>query len=751
MRQSVSSAKARKTGRSRRLAIESLEARVTPSTFGDFIWRDGNANGIQDAGEPGVSGVTVAHVPRLPERQVLIGTTSTDANGQYEFDTTNLPTSNYYWLQIDMPSGYTLSPWNAGGNDNADSDFYSSSTWTDYYALGPGVTNLSADCGLVPGGGGTGSVGNRVWRDNNGNGRQETGEPGVAGVTVELTHNGTVVATTTTDANGLYTFDMTGRPTSTSYWLEVVVPTGFTLSPANVGTDDATDSDFYSSAAWTNYYTLGPGISNDTVDAGLVPDGTTGNGSAGDRVWQDTNANGIQDAGEPGIEGVTVHLILSGASVATTTTNSTGNYFFDMSTRETSDWYWLEIDIPSGYTLSPLDQGGDDGSDNDFYSSQAWTDYYTLGSNVSDQSIDAGLIPSTTQRTISIDDVSVTEGPGAAATFTVSLSEAPTGPVSVQFATAGGSAAAGSDFTSNSGTVAFATGETSRTITVPILDDLVWESNETFTVNLSNPAGAAILDGTGIGTIVENELAPTVSISDATVTEGDTGRVNAVFTITLSGAIQNTFDYRVQTITGTAHGNADYESTSATIRFGTGLPLTRTFTVPVYGDRFTENDELFAAVVTRIQGGPVVADPSGLGTIVDDDPTRGDMKFAPTAWGFAHDAQANGSFESLTNGYGPGALPVSRITPDFEYRSMFEFDVSRVSVAAVTEVLLTFNTYPFQTFGGTGPVSLVAYGANGTMELGDATAAGPAVGSYVPSTRAGTGRPCSLTAHRYWP
>ena len=106
---------------------------------------------------------------------------------------------------------------------------------------------------------------------------------------------------------------------------------------------------------------------------------------------------------------------------------------------------------------------------------------------------------------ISINDVSVNEGAGTA-TFTVTLSQAATGNVTVQYATANGTATAGADYTAAAlTTLTFAPGETSKTITVAVVNDPAVEGNESFTVNLSNASSnATILDGTGIATIVDN-------------------------------------------------------------------------------------------------------------------------------------------------------------------------------------------------------------------------------------------------------
>ena len=108
---------------------------------------------------------------------------------------------------------------------------------------------------------------------------------------------------------------------------------------------------------------------------------------------------------------------------------------------------------------------------------------------------------------LSIADASVTEGNSGTktVTLTVSLSAASTGTVTVKYATGGGTATAGTDYTSTSGTLTFSAGQTSKTFTVTIRGDAVKEPNETFNVTLSSPSGAVIFRGTGVVTILDDE------------------------------------------------------------------------------------------------------------------------------------------------------------------------------------------------------------------------------------------------------
>ena len=106
---------------------------------------------------------------------------------------------------------------------------------------------------------------------------------------------------------------------------------------------------------------------------------------------------------------------------------------------------------------------------------------------------------------LSVADARANEGAGASVAFEVSLSSAATETVTVDYATADGTAEAGADYTATSGTLIFAAGETAKTVSVPVLDDAVDEGEETFTLRLSNATGARIRDGEAVGTIVNDD------------------------------------------------------------------------------------------------------------------------------------------------------------------------------------------------------------------------------------------------------
>ncbi len=128
-------------------------------------------------------------------------------------------------------------------------------------------------------------------------------------------------------------------------------------------------------------------------------------------------------------------------------------------------------------------------------------------STAADPSVTANFNPKNVTPTLSINDVSEAEGNKGKTkfTFTITLSPASTGKVTVKYATADGTALAGSDYTAASGTLKFAKRQTSETVTVKVTGDKLLESNKTFFVNLSSSSGVTILDGQGLGTILNDD------------------------------------------------------------------------------------------------------------------------------------------------------------------------------------------------------------------------------------------------------
>ena len=215
---------------------------------------------------------------------------------------------------------------------------------------------------------------------------------------------------------------------------------------------------------------------------------------------------------------------------------------------------------------------------------------------------------------ISIDDVTVDESANTA-TFTVSLNTASGLPVSVNYSMANGTAGA-ADFTAGSGTLNFAAGETTKTIVVPILEDMLDEVNETFTVNLASPTNATIADASGIGTITDNDAPPSLTINDVTVNEN---AGTATFTATLSAASSLPVSVAYSTSNGSATSGADYTAASGTLNFAAGA-TTQTITVPILEDVLDEANETFTVNLANATNS-TIADAQGVGTITDNDAT----------------------------------------------------------------------------------------------------------------------------------
>ena len=350
-----------------------IDAGLYKSTLiGDYVWNDKNANGVQDIGENGISGVTVNLYNNANSK---VATDVTDANGNYDF-TNILPGT--YTIEIVKPSGYVNSLKRQGSDEAVDSNINPATSKSDSFTILSGGSDLTIDAGLYK----KAIIGDFIWDDLNANGIQDTGEIGIPGVTVKLLNRfGTFITSVNTDSNGLYRFNDLDP---SSYYIEVVKPTGYQhLSAKNQAGNLLKDSDLNSDLK-SDEITV---ISNDTnlsIDAGFYKVA-----SLGDFIWCDKNADGIQNAGETGIEGVTVNLLDSAkVKIGSTTTNASGFYQF---TDLIPGTYYVEVEKPSGFDdLSKKRQGANTSKDSDFNPSLI-SDAITLVSGENNTSIDAGF------------------------------------------------------------------------------------------------------------------------------------------------------------------------------------------------------------------------------------------------------------------------------------------------------------------------------------------------------------------------
>ncbi len=237
----------------------------------------------------------------------------------------------------------------------------------------------------------------------------------------------------------------------------------------------------------------------------------------------------------------------------------------------------------------------------------------------------------------SVSDVTIAEGNAGTTNlvFTVTLSGAATNVVTINYATANVTATAGADYTSTTGTLTFGIGETSKTISVPILGDTTDELNETFELNLSAPLNATLADSQATGTITDDDAAPTVSIAGTTVTEGDSGTVNATLTVMLSNASSQTVTVAYTTQNGTAIAPGDYTTTSGTLTFAAG-ETSKTISVPIAVDGATEASETFKVVLSAPTNA-TLGTAEGTVTITDDD-GPGTLQFSAATYNVAEAA-----------------------------------------------------------------------------------------------------------------
>lgn len=294
-------------------------------SIGDRVWNDANGNGLQDGTESGLINVTVTLYEDSNANGVIdagdavVGTTASDSTGAYHFY--NLPVRSYL---VDVDQTDTQIPTDPYGNR------YILSGGTDPLpvTLAANQQYTAADFGFGPGG----TIGDRVYRDDNGDGTQAANEPGINNVTVQLYRDN--------DSNGVFSVGDTLVATTVTATLNSNLGSyQFTgLTPGRyVVRVDGTDTDL-PSTNWTGdpdvtfdgQSGINLSAAQDVVfaDFGVKPPNVLG-----DRVWNDDDGDGVQDAGEAGIAGVVVSLYsrplgsTGGYSLVTTVTTESDGFF----------------------------------------------------------------------------------------------------------------------------------------------------------------------------------------------------------------------------------------------------------------------------------------------------------------------------------------------------------------------------------------------------------------------------------------
>jgi len=224
--------------------------------------------------------------------------------------------------------------------------------------------------------------------------------------------------------------------------------------------------------------------------------------------------------------------------------------------------------------------------------------------------------------TLSINDVSQSEGNSGttAFSFTVTSSNVITNNVDVSFATANGTATAGSDYQATNGVLTIPAGQTTKTITVTVSGDATQEPDETFFVNLSNSSNATISKTQGIGTIIndDNPGAPTVQFSSTSYSVQEDLTALTV-TVTRSGDMSGSASVNYASVDGTATQKGDFELALGTLNFAPG-DASKTFQVLINEDMYVEGSENFTLSLSNPSGTSLGQQSTATGTINDDAP-----------------------------------------------------------------------------------------------------------------------------------
>jgi len=359
------------------------------SSIGDYIWEDVNGDGVQGATESGIENVTVILYQDqdgdgvIDPEDAIVGTTTTDSSGLYSF--TDLAEGDYIVRvdPVEFGSGGTLEGYILTTTNDPP---YDASQFSFEVSLGANEAFEDADFGFAEI-----KLGDTVWQDNNGDGIQDATEPGINGVTMLLyedTNNDgqldggdqLIDSVATANVNGkdgqyfflgipegnyiiqvdpneflaggtLENYQLSGDP---DVYNDTFPDSVSCLTTGAQGCDGLKPYDRYAS---TSPYDENPAVRAGTVeltaDFGYLP-----NGTIGDTLWLDFDADGVRDVGEPGVVGVTLDLYDTLGYVSSTTTDANGNYIFNSLPDRTYEVRVNAGTLPAGLIQNYDKEGG---------------------------------------------------------------------------------------------------------------------------------------------------------------------------------------------------------------------------------------------------------------------------------------------------------------------------------------------------------------------------------------------------------
>ena len=342
--------------------------------LGDYVWFDTNQDGIQDIGETGVNGITV----NLYDNATCTGAsvdTATTANGgtpatdgYYFF--LGLDPDDYCVEFTDLPAGYQFTAQNQGGDVALDSN--ADPATGQVQSINLSSVDLTIDAGVFL----NGSIAGLTWCESstNSNTSYDPGDGDTLLGDIQITlyedtdcsdtvnggEAGTVVTVDTANPAGTYLFsDLPVGPVGGAVCYVVEV--------------DETDTDLGACDSGITSTSQAPDLDTDTPDVTDIDFGFDDLLSLGDYVWYDNNQNGIQDTGEPGVNGITANLYdnatCTGVSVDSTTTSTGGtpatDGYYNFPSLDSGDFCVEFTGLPIDYVFTDQDLGGDDAVDSD--------------------------------------------------------------------------------------------------------------------------------------------------------------------------------------------------------------------------------------------------------------------------------------------------------------------------------------------------------------------------------------------------